>query len=192
MTIAEAVSLVLQAFAIGGNATSWCFDMGEPFGSRTSPKNSGSPLRQIPPGIQGHWPPSGRKTVRELFYPNERVVPSTCAKIACTESVKFAWPALKRGLDELYVAMSLGERGSILARLKQIVPQFTYPGCDHAGSPENLALRPSDAGALHVVSRPVDRSVLPGRTRPANPSLGPVVAVRRTNSVLSALVGGEP
>jgi FlaA1/EpsC-like NDP-sugar epimerase len=174
MTIAEAVSLVLQAFAIGGNGDILVLDMGEPVRvadlARNLARLSGKSRQEFK--FIGLRP--GEKLFEELFYPNEQVVPSTCAKIACTESVKFAWPALKRGLDELYVAMSLGERGSILARLKQIVPQFTYPGCDHAGSTENLALRPSDAGALHVVSRPVDRSVLPGRTRPANPSLGPV------------------
>ncbi len=174
MTIAEAVSLVLQAFAIGGNGDILVLDMGEPVRvadlARNLARLSGKSRQEFK--FIGLRP--GEKLFEELFYPNERVVPSTCAKIACTESVKFAWPALKRCLDDLYVAMSLGERGSILARLKQIVPQFTYPGCDHAGSTENLALRPSDAGALHVVSRPVDRSVLPGRTRPANPSLGPV------------------
>jgi hypothetical protein len=34
----------------------------------------------------------------------------------------------------IYVAVSLGERASILAQLKQIVPQFTYTGCDQPGS----------------------------------------------------------
>jgi hypothetical protein len=70
--------------------------------------------------------------------------------------------------------MSLGERDSILARLKQIVPQFTYAGCGHARSMENLPLSPSSAGALHAGPWPVDRSDLPGRTWPVNPSLGPV------------------
>ena len=174
MTIAEAVSLVMQAFAIGGDGDILVLDMGEPVRVADLAKNlsrlSGKSRQDFK--FIGLRP--GEKLFEELFYPNERVMPSTCAKIACTESVKFAWPALKRCLDELYVAMSLGERGSILARLKQIVPQFTYARCDHAGSTESLALRPSNAGALHVVSRPVDRSVLPGRTRPANPSLGPV------------------
>ena len=66
--------------------------------------------------------------------PDERVLPSACEKIACTESIKLAWPALKHGLDELYVAVSLGKRASILAQLKQLVPQFTYTGCDQPGS----------------------------------------------------------
>jgi hypothetical protein len=44
--------------------------------------------------------------------------------------VKPAWPALKRSLDELYVALSLGRQASVLAQLRQIVPQFSYAGCE--------------------------------------------------------------
>jgi FlaA1/EpsC-like NDP-sugar epimerase len=174
MTIAEAVSLVLQAFAIGGNGDILVLDMGEPVRvadlAKTLARLSGKSRQEFK--FIGLRP--GEKLFEELFYPNERVLPSACAKIVCTESVRLAWPSLKRGLDDLYVAMSLGERNSIMSRLKQIVPQFTYAGCGHAASIENLPLRPSDTGALHVGSRPVDRSVLPGRTRPANPSLGPL------------------
>jgi FlaA1/EpsC-like NDP-sugar epimerase len=74
----------------------------------------------------------------ELFYPEERVFPSACAKIGCAESVRLAWPALKHGLDELYVAMSLGKRASILAQLQQIVPQFTHADCAQARSTERM------------------------------------------------------
>ena len=159
---------------IGRDGDILVLDMGEPIRvadlAKTLARLSGKSRQEFK--FIGLRP--GEKLFEELFYPNERVLPSACAKIACTESVRLAWPSLKRGLDELYVAMSLGERDSIMARLKQIVPQFTYAGCGHAASMENLPLRPSDAGALHVVSRPVDRSVLPGRTRPANPSSGPV------------------
>jgi hypothetical protein len=84
----------------------------------------------------------GEKLFEELFYPDERVLPSACAKIACTESVRLAWPALKRGLDQLYVAMSVGERAPILAQLRQIVPQFAYEGSEHTGNLENLSFSP--------------------------------------------------
>jgi len=174
MTIAEAVSLVLQAFAIGRHGDTLVLDMGEPVRvvdlAKTLARLSGKSRQEFK--FIGLRP--GEKLFEELFYPNEQVLPSACAKIACTESIKLAWPALKRGLEELYVAMSLGERGAILARLKQIVPQFTYAGCDRAGSAENFPLSPSASGVLHVGPRPGDRSELPGRTWPVNPSLGPV------------------
>ena len=59
MTIAEAVSLVLQAFAIGRDGDILVLDMGEPVRITELAENSGSPLWQIPPGIQVHRPPSG-------------------------------------------------------------------------------------------------------------------------------------
>src|SRR5229473_661438 len=174
MTISEAVSLVLQAFAIGRHGDILVLDMGEPVRvadlAKTLARLSGKSRQEFKfIGLR-----AGEKLFEELFYPTERVLPSACAKIACTESVRLAWPALKRGLDELYVAMSLGKRASILAKLKQIVPQFTYAGCDHAGNAENFPLSPSASGVLHVGPRPGDRSELPGRTWPVNPSLGPV------------------
>jgi FlaA1/EpsC-like NDP-sugar epimerase len=134
MTISEAVSLVLQAFAIGRNGDILVLDMGEPVRvadlAKTLVRLSGKSRAEFK--FIGLRP--GEKLFEELFYPDERVLPSACEKIACTEGAKLAWPALKRGLDELYVAISLGKQASILAQLKRIVPQFTYSGCDQAGS----------------------------------------------------------
>jgi hypothetical protein len=90
---------------------------------------------------------------------DERVPPSACEKIACTESIKLAWPALKHGLHELYVAVSLGKRASILAQLKQIVPQFTNTGCDQPGSVVGVVRE------LNEVPPLVDRSELPFEPR---------------------------
>jgi hypothetical protein len=105
---------------------------------------------------------SARLFAQDFFSdqkPDERVLPSACAKIACTESIKLAWPALKHGLDELYVAVSLGQRASILAQLKQLVPQFTYTGCDQPGSVVGVVRE------LHEVPPLVDRSELPFEPR---------------------------
>jgi FlaA1/EpsC-like NDP-sugar epimerase len=130
MTISEAVSLVLQAFAIGRKGEILVLDMGEPVRvvelATTLARLSGKSHPQLK--FIGLRP--GEKLFEELFYPEERVLPSACAKIACAEGVKLSWPALKRNLDELYVALSLGRQASILARLRQIVPQFNYAGCD--------------------------------------------------------------
>jgi FlaA1/EpsC-like NDP-sugar epimerase len=142
MTVAEAVSLVLQAFAVGRNGDILVLDMGEPVRvaelARTLVRLSGKSSQEFK--FIGLRP--GEKLFEELFYPDERVLPSACAKIACTESVRLAWPALKRGLDELYVATSLGERTPILAQLQQIVPQFAYEGSKPAGNLENLPFSP--------------------------------------------------
>src|SRR5580658_4629609 len=142
MTVSEAVSLVLQAFAIGRNGDILVLDMGEPVLvaelAKTLARLSGKSRHEFE--FIGLRP--GEKLFEELFYPDERVLPSACAKIACTESVRLAWPALKRGLDQLYVAMSVGERAPILAQLRQIVPQFAYEGSEHTGNLENLSFSP--------------------------------------------------
>jgi FlaA1/EpsC-like NDP-sugar epimerase len=155
MTIPEAVSLVLQAFAIGRNGDILVLDMGEPVRvadlAKTLVRLSGKSRPEFK--VIGLRP--GENRFEELFYPDERVLPSACEKIACTESIKVAWPALRHGLDELCVAVSLGKRASILAQLKQIVPQFTYTGCDQPGSGVGVVRE------LHEVPPPVERSELP-------------------------------
>ena len=150
MTISEAVSLVLQAFAIGRNGDILVLDMGKPVRvtdlAKTLARLSGKSRQEFE--FIGLRP--GEKLFEELFYPDEQVLPSACAKIACTESVRLAWPALKRGLDELYVAMSVGERASILAKLQQIVPQFTYEDDEPAVS--TLKLSPSASPIVSTTS----------------------------------------
>jgi len=166
MTISEAVSLVLRAFAIGRNGDILVLDMGEPVRvadlAKTLVRLSGKSRPEFK--FIGLRP--GEKLFEELFYPDERVLPSACEKIACTESVKLAWPALKRGLDELYVAVSLGKRASILAHLKQIVPQFTYSGCDQPGSAVGVVHE------VHDVPPLANSSELPYLTSQVNRSLG--------------------
>jgi FlaA1/EpsC-like NDP-sugar epimerase len=143
MTIAEAVSLVLQAFAIGRSGDILVLDMGEPVRVAELAKNLVRLSGKSPQEFKFIGLRPGEKLFEELFYPEERVLPSACAKIACTESVKLAWPTLKRGLDELYVAMSVGERLAILAHLQNIVPQFIYAGLGQAESSEKLPVRTS-------------------------------------------------
>lgn len=143
MTISEAVSLVLQAFAIGRKGEILVLDMGEPVRitdlAETLVRLSGKSRPEFK--FIGLRP--GEKLFEELFYSEERVSPSACEKIACAEGAKLAWPVLKRSLDELYVATSLGKREPILAQLKRIVPQFTYSGCDQAENAEEMVSQPS-------------------------------------------------
>jgi FlaA1/EpsC-like NDP-sugar epimerase len=134
MTISEAVSLVLQAFAIGRKGDILVLDMGEPVRveelAKTLARLSGKSRQEF--RYIGLRP--GEKLYEELFYPEERVFPSACEKIACTESARPNWPALKRGLDALDAAIALGHREAVLARLQQIVPQFSYQACGQEGS----------------------------------------------------------
>jgi FlaA1/EpsC-like NDP-sugar epimerase len=180
MTISEAVSLVLQAFAIGRDGDILVLDMGAPVRivdlAETLVRLSGKARLEFK--FIGLRP--GEKLFEELFYSDERVFPSACEKIACTEGVKLAWPALKRSLDELYVAMSLGKREPIMAQLQQIVPQFAYAGCDRTGNAEEIPsnLSASDMqqdvqpGAPALVEMPALRHLRWQANPQATPSLG--------------------
>jgi len=174
MTVTEAVSLVLQAFVIGRNGDILVLDMGKPVRiwdlAKTLARLSGKFRQEFK--FIGLRP--GEKLFEELFYPEERALPTACKKITCTESARVSWPALKRGLDELYVAMSLGDRARILAQLKQIVPQFTYTNCDQVGSKDNVPSRSSAGDALHGVPSFVGVRGLPYLTRQENPLLRPL------------------
>jgi hypothetical protein len=182
MTISEAVSLVLQAFAIGRHGDILVLDMGEPVRitelAETLVRLSGKSRQEFK--FIGLRP--GEKLFEELFYSDERVFPSACEKIACTEGVKLAWPALKRSLDELYVAMSVGQREPILAQLKRIVPQFTYAGCDQAGSAENISSSPSVSDLQPDVQPEapvlVDMPASPYLPWPANPQAAPSLKLK--------------
>jgi FlaA1/EpsC-like NDP-sugar epimerase len=126
MTISEAVSLVLQAFAVGKHGDTLVLDMGEPIRildlAKTLIRLSGKIRHDIE--FMGLRP--GEKLFEELFYSHERVLPTLCEKVKCTESVPRRWPELKLRLDRLYVAMCTEGPVSILERLREIVPQFSY------------------------------------------------------------------
>jgi FlaA1/EpsC-like NDP-sugar epimerase len=173
MTVSEAVSLVLQAFAVGRNGDILVLDMGEPVRvtelAKTLARLSGKSRHEFE--FIGLRP--GEKLFEELFYPDERVLPSACAKIACTESVRLAWPALKHSLDELYAAISLGQRISILAQLRRIVPQFSYVEDEGTGS--SVIQSPS---ASPLVSSPLSQTL--SSTLSEAQSEGPALAeIRR-------------
>jgi FlaA1/EpsC-like NDP-sugar epimerase len=193
MTISEAVSLVLQAFAVGRNRDILVLDMGEPVRivelAKTLARLSGKTRQEFK--LIGLRP--GEKLFEELFYADERVFPSPCQKIACTESVKLGWPALKHALDELYVAVSLGDRDAILAHLQRIVPQFSYDHAPHVPDVEpakatdtlSLGRGPSaERTAVDVVERrvlphpawPVPVTT-PGHSSRNQPPLGPAAGV---------------
>jgi hypothetical protein len=168
----------MQAFAVGRSGDILVLDMGEPVRvaelAKTLVRLSGKSPQEFK--FIGLRP--GEKLFEELFYPDERVLPSACAKIACTESVRLAWPALKRGLDELYIATSLGGRALILAQLQQIVPQFAYEGSEQTGNMENLPFNPTGSpipsDSRLVTPALADRSRSPHHTWQVNPQINPL------------------
>ncbi|HEV2731882.1 MAG TPA: nucleoside-diphosphate sugar epimerase/dehydratase, partial [Terriglobales bacterium] len=171
MTISEAVSLVLQAFVVGRKGDILVLDMGEPVKIAELAKSLVRLSGKLHQEFKFIGLRSGEKLFEELFYADETVVPSACAKVACTEGAKLAWPALSRALDELHFAISLGRRASILAHLKRIVPQFIYPGCDREDVKKEPP-SPAPADLLRNVPWLLDLPGLPCLPWPSSPSLG--------------------
>jgi FlaA1/EpsC-like NDP-sugar epimerase len=128
MTIPEAVSLVLQAFTVGRHGEILVLDMGEPMRiadlARTLIRLMGKDEEEVEVVYTGLR--KGEKLFEELFYAAESLSPSECDKVLRTSGQLVAWPALQQHLQELYALIYTGSAGLIRAKLKQIVPEYSY------------------------------------------------------------------
>lgn len=129
MTTREAVSLVLQAFAIGEHGDILVLDMGEPVKivdlARTLIRLSGKSEDEVELRFTGLR--EGEKLSEELFYKHEEVIPTSCEKIKRTCGPLKDWRELSRQLDELRLSMSIDGAAPIRAKIKEIVPQYCCP-----------------------------------------------------------------
>lgn len=132
MTIREAVSLVLQASAIGEKGDTFVLDMGQPLLvldlARTLIKLSGRNENQVPIQFTGLRP--GEKLFEELFYENEGVDETSFPKIKRARGPVQDWGNLLRQLDELEATLFLDDPGEVRARIKEIVPEYLYEPTD--------------------------------------------------------------
>jgi FlaA1/EpsC-like NDP-sugar epimerase len=128
MTTREAVSLVLQAFAIGKQGDTLVLDMGSPVKildlARTLIRLSGKKDEEV--GIEFTGLRPGEKLVEELFYPNEDVCATSCPKIKIARNSLHGWSELESQLDELRAALYLDGANPIRAKIKQIVPEYSH------------------------------------------------------------------
>lgn len=128
MTIREAVSLVLQASAIGEKGDTFVLDMGQPLLvldlARTLIKLSGRNESQVP--IQFTGLRQGEKLIEELFYENEGVDETSFPKIKRARGPVQDWENLSRQLDGLEAGLFLDHPDDIRARIKEIVPEYSY------------------------------------------------------------------
>jgi len=150
MTIREAVSLVLQASAIGEKGDTFVLDMGQPLLvldlARTLIKLSGRNEDQVP--IQFTGLRQGEKLIEELFYEIEEVDETSFPKIKRARGPVQDWESLSRRLEELEAALFADDPDDIRARIKEIVPEYSYVST-------NRSLDKNDA----LWSAPVRRSV---------------------------------
>ncbi len=128
MTTREAVSLVLQAFAIGNHGDTLVLDMGEPVRildlARTLMQLSGKSEQEV--SIQFIGLREGEKLIEELFYATEEVHPTSFQKIKCTRSTVDGWLELQRRLEELRASIATDSANLIRAKIKEIVPEYSY------------------------------------------------------------------
>jgi FlaA1/EpsC-like NDP-sugar epimerase len=124
----EAVSLVLQAFAIGNHGDILVLDMGEPVRildlARTLIRLSGKSEQEV--GIRFTGLREGEKLTEELFYATEEVHPTQFEKIKRTQSRFDGWFTLQRHLIELRTSMGVDGAEPIRRKMKEIVPQYSY------------------------------------------------------------------
>jgi FlaA1/EpsC-like NDP-sugar epimerase len=136
MTTREAVALVLQAFVIGQHGDILVLDMGESIRivelARNLIRLSGRSEHDVEIRFTGLR--DGEKLNEELFYEQEKVIPSSCEKIKRTSGPLIDWPSLCRQLEELRASMSIDGAAPVRAKVKEIVPEYSFP-IDHPLQP---------------------------------------------------------
>jgi FlaA1/EpsC-like NDP-sugar epimerase len=128
MTIPEAVSLVLQAFTLGEHSDILVLDMGNPVRildlAHSLIRQCGKTPGEIKIEFIGLRP--GEKMYEDLFYPAERKFGTGNRKVKRTQSEIIAWTALWAHLEDLISLASSGTEMSIRAKMKEIIPEYTY------------------------------------------------------------------
>lgn len=145
MTIREAVSLVLQGFAIGNQGDVLVLDMGDPVAivdlARTLVRLSGKKEEQVDIVFTGLRP--GEKLMEELFYVNETVQETACRAIKKACNVSQGWSELQAQLDELRAALYANGPDTIRLKLKEIVPEYLFSAAvklDHLLEPRRASV----------------------------------------------------
>ena len=126
MTGCEAVSLVLQAFAMGGGGDTLVLDMGKPVRildlARKLIVLSGRSEREV--GIRFTGLREGEKLKEELFYAAEEIHATPFEKIKRIRGPLVGWSLLQRQLRELKDALGVDEL--VRRKVKEIVPEYSY------------------------------------------------------------------
>jgi len=128
MTIPEAVSLVLQAFTIGEHGDILVLDMGNPIRildlAHSLIRQCGKSPSEIKIEFVGLRP--GEKLHEDLFYPREKQLQTSNRKVKRTQSEIIPWPALWAHLEDLISLTNSGTEVSIRAKMKEIIPEYSY------------------------------------------------------------------
>lgn len=146
MTIPEAVSLVLQGFAIGHSGDILVLDMGEPVRildlARALIRLSGLAENEIKIVFTGLRP--GEKLVEELFYETEEQSPTPVSKVLRTNSRPQGIADLQPRLEQLALVMGNSDRDAIRRCMRDIVPEYDW---SHVHPPQEMIAKRAAAAA---------------------------------------------
>jgi FlaA1/EpsC-like NDP-sugar epimerase len=159
MTIPEAVSLVLQAFAIGGKGDILVLDMGQPVRildmAKTLIRLSGIAQDKIKIVFSGLRP--GEKLYEELFYDFEGRTVTEAQKVLRTQSRVTSWQELQAQLQALHAECATGAAARIRSMVKEIVPQYQWaPAEDSHRKPVQMVKEPPMAHVSAALSSATD------------------------------------
>lgn len=127
MTISEAVSLVLQGFALGRHGEILVLEMGEPMRIvdmvRMLTRLLGKSDNEVEITYTGLR--HGEKLYEELFYDSEVPLPTECGKVMRARGKLMSWDVLSDSLDELRALVgSSADDAALCHKLSQIVPEY--------------------------------------------------------------------
>jgi FlaA1/EpsC-like NDP-sugar epimerase len=158
MTAHEAVSLVLQAFAIGDRGDTLVLDMGEPVRivdlAHTLIRSSGKSERDV--GIIFTGLREGEKLNEEILYATEEVHPTSFVKIKRIRGPLAGWLQLQQGLEELKIFTGVAGAEGIREKIKEMVPEYSYQSVEKVMMPQRIQVRMRVQEGLRLDSAPVD------------------------------------
>lgn len=128
MTVQEAVSLLLQAFAIGNKGDILVLDMGQPVRILDMAKMlirlAGLSQDKVEIVFSGLRP--GEKLFEELFYDFEGISGTAAQKVLRAQSEITSWQELQTQLQALHDECTAGVPARIRSKVKEIVPQYQW------------------------------------------------------------------
>jgi FlaA1/EpsC-like NDP-sugar epimerase len=158
MTAREAVSLVLQAFAIGDRGDTLVLDMGEPVRivdlAHTLIRSSGKSEREV--GISFTGLREGEKLNEEILYATEEAHPTSFVKIKRIRGPLAGWLQLQHGLEELKIFTRVAGAEGIREKIKEMVPEYSYQSVEKVMMPHKIQVRMRVQEGLRLDSVPVD------------------------------------
>lgn len=129
MTTQEAVSLVLEASAVGEHGDILVLEMGKQVPIVQLAKSliqlSGKTEDQVSLRFTGLRP--GEKLYEELYSADEEVVPTDHPKLKRIRGKLMDWSILAKHLDELHASLTVDGAEPVLRKLRQIVPEYMAP-----------------------------------------------------------------